>query len=207
MTIFIDLGSINSYLAINPSRELMDDFGLSVEWLPINGIVKRAAQRKPVIAENDDLAEIKLRRMQAKLRDEVRELERNAKLLNIPKIDATKVYNTNWSHIGLLYLNYCEIDPLGYIEQVFNWRFKKGRELDTQDSICSLLEDFNIEKEGFLAFAMESEMQLDILQNNTIQSGIFDSPAYQFDGQNYQGRAHLPLLRWRLSGANGTAPV
>ena len=207
MTIFIDLGSINSYLAIKPSRELMDEFGLSVEWLPINGIVKRAAQRKPVIAENDDLAEIKLRRMQAKLRDEVRELERNAKLLNLPKIDATKVYNSRWSHIGLLYLNYCEIDPLGYIEQVFNWRFQKGRDLDTQDSICSLLADLNIEKEGFLAFAAESEMQLDILQNNTIQSGVFDSPAYQFDGQNYQGRAHLPLLRWRLSGANGTAPV
>jgi len=207
LRIYIDLGNINCYLGMKPTLALISDFGLDVAWLPISGIVKTVANRKPVISSTDELSTVKLKRLEARSRYEARELERNAARLGITVDGARHCFDQKFLHIALLYLNQCAVSPEAFINEVFEKAFRHKMDFDDVESVSLLIEKMGLNQKGYLDFLEDGALQLKELQTATLEKGIFDAPAYQFNGENYQGRAHLPLIRWYLNGASGTAPT
>ena len=47
----------------------------------------------------------------------------------------------------------------------------------------------------------ESSPDLDVLQTQAEDAGLFDAPTCVIDGQLFMGRAHLPLMRRLLEAA------
>lgn len=206
-TIYIDLGNINSYLALKPTLDLIHEFDLDVNWLPISGIVKTVANRKPVISVSDDLAEIKLKRLDARSRYEARELERNAAHLGISVRAAGHSFNPKYLHIAILYINQCSMSPEYFIQNAFDKAFHGEMDIENSDYVSRLIDSAGLESSAYLDYLSEGENELSELQATTLSQGIFDAPAYQFRNENYQGRAHLPLIKWYLNGSVGSPPT
>jgi len=207
LTIYIDMANIHCYLAMEPTFALIKEFNLDVTWLPIFGIVKTVANRKPVISSSDELSQIKTRRLDARSRYEARELERNAVRLNIPLEQAMKSFDPKLLHIALLYFNQCDLRPETFIQEAIAKAFSSKVDVEDPVDVSRLIEKEGLSATGYLEFIEAGEIQLNELQSLTLEQGIFDAPAYQFRGENYQGRAHLPLIKWYLNGALGTAPT
>ncbi len=49
--------------------------------------------------------------------------------------------------------------------------------------------------------------QFNALQESLSLAGVLDTPAYLVDGDIFLGRAHLPMVRWILTGRTGASPI
>ncbi len=71
--------------------------------------------------------------------------------------------------------------------------------------IRDLLAQVHLSTTGFNDFVATNNLRK--IQEELLESGIFDSPAYHYEGERFQGRQHLPLLRWLMGGRQGAPPV
>ena len=49
--------------------------------------------------------------------------------------------------------------------------------------------------------------ELDSLRTVLEAEGVFNAPMYLVEGQTFQGREHLPMIRWLLSGEQEPVPI
>ena len=86
--------------------------------------------------------------------------------------------------------------------------YREGQDIDNIDAIERLLVSCDIPLSGFSDYCESAApMEIESLQTLLVDAGVFDSPAYLLKGERFLGRAHLPLIRWHLSGQEGPPPV
>ena len=49
--------------------------------------------------------------------------------------------------------------------------------------------------------------ELDSLRTSLEAEGVFNAPMYLVEGQTFQGREHLPMIRWLLSAEQEPVPI
>jgi len=207
LTIHIDLSGLNGYLAIRGTFEMIDELGVDVSWLPITGLLARVSSKQPASAAVDPLAAYKLRRQKARDSFANHELARNCRQLGISSRQALVNYDPTLVHIGLMYLTGRDIDPRSYITAVYESAFKLDQPIAEAAGVIDLLNKLDIDATGFEKFLDGGRQLLTELEQRLLEEGVFDSPAYIYQGERFHGRQHLPLLRWYLTGSTGTPPV
>ncbi len=206
LTVHIDFSGIDGFLCLAPTFKLIDELGIEVQWLPVSGIMNRVSGKQPEESAFDPLAEYKERRRKARFAFETRELQRNCERLGISEAQGTRTFDATCAHLGLLYLLSKNIDPRDYIEAVYHAVYVEDQNLEGEDAVSALLNSLGVEP-GFSTYLETGKEELEQLQQKLLDQGVFNSPAYLLDDQLFQGRQHLPLIRWHLEGGAGPAPV
>jgi 2-hydroxychromene-2-carboxylate isomerase len=198
LDVYLDLGNIAGLVALKATEQLVYDTGVAVRWLPIQGIVPRPLSRQPKANADDPLSEYKHLRWQAKHKFELAELERDCARLALPPELASGVFDSNLTHWVWLGLLEAGLPVTDYIHSVYQQRFLFGVGLETETEVRDHAAAFGVG----LDVARLGELWA-THQAAYLELGIHDSPAYVLADETFQGRQHLPLIRWRIGGEQG----
>ena len=218
LLVCLDFSDAESYLALAATRQLVADFDLQVQWLPIKAGLQRVSNQPPLEVGEDPLLAYKARRAKARQAYAATELQRTCRLLDIPVSHGQPQADTRLAALGLLYVN-AEYDnaaagaaaaAAAYIETVYAGLFRHaaGGPAPITTVVSGALHAAALAEAPFAAFvAAQGPQVLAELEDSLLALGLFASPGYLYQGQRFQGRQHLPLLRWMLQGATGIPPV
>ncbi len=205
LTLCVDFNSLTTYLALTETRRLVDDMQVEVHFLPL----VRAPHRFSIPINNDDpLAGYKARRARARKMFADRELQRNCERLGISVDQGGIAFDPTHAAVGLLWLKQIQANAENYwhyTEAVFSAAFRGQKPMEDVSLIRDLLAQVHLSTTGFSDFVATNNLRR--IQEELLESGIFDSPAYHYEGERFQGRQHLPLLRWLMGGRQGPPPV
>ncbi|MFN3235998.1 MAG: hypothetical protein ACE37D_02945 [Pseudomonadales bacterium] len=208
LDVYLDLGNIAGLLALPGLSALAADLTLNVNYWPIQGIIPRPLSPEPSRKPDDPLADYKQLRWQAKHQHELSELGRDCERLQLQVDLARNQYDASLTHQAWLYLLESQTEKVtDYIAAVYAARFQQGRPLTELAEVSELLS--TLQADG-AAFADQQPLWQERWQQHEehyLALGIHDSPAFVLDLETFQGRQHLPLLRWRLEGESGAPPV
>ncbi len=197
LTCCIDFSSLETWLSIEPTRRLQVETGVGIHFLPL--LRKPRTVVKDPGTDDDPLAVYKARRARARREFSQRELERSCEHLGITPEQGRFTFDPEPAASVLLQLCRQETDAgmiWDFVESVFSMAFRENREVDGRAI------------SGIPGMPMPGDPnQLDLVQAGLEEAGIFLSPAYVYSGEIFQGRQHLPLLRWMMSGREGEPPV
>ena len=119
-----------------------------------------------------------------------------------------KIWDSSLINIAIDWVAAKHRSRLGeYLRSVFPsfWR----REFDIEDlqTVVNTLSALEIDADDFHRYQQEEGRQRhDQRQASFHNAGIYGVPTYVIEGEVFFGREHLPYLRWRLSGGEGTPP-
>ena len=205
LDIYLDLGNIAGYAALPGTLALIEKADVEVAWLPIEGIVPRPVSRPLRVDVDDPLQDFKQKRLAAKRQFELDELDRDCQRLGLDPEVAKLSFNGDLTHLAWLALLEAGMSPLAYIQRVFELRLLEGKSLEDQQAVAELAVEFGVQDfKGALPGLVDRWEQH---KAEYIELGIHDSPAYVLAGETFQGRQHLPLLAWRMSGEIGLPPL
>ncbi|MDP4598872.1 MAG: hypothetical protein NWS96_08520, partial [Pseudomonadales bacterium] len=223
LLVCLDFSDAESYLALAATRQLVADFDLQVQWLPIKAGLQRVSNQPPTEVGEDPLLAYKARRAKARQAYAATELQRTCRLLDIPVSHGQPQADTRLAALGLLYVNAeyvnAEYDnaaagaaaaAAAYIETVYAGLFRHaaGGPAPITTVVSGALHAAALAEAPFAAFvAAQGPQVLAELEDSLLALGLFASPGYLYQEQRFQGRQHLPLLRWMLQGATGIPPV
>lgn len=212
LDVYLDLGNVAGLIALPPTLQLLAETGIEARWLPIQGIVPRPLSREPKQNPDDPIADYKRARWLAKQKFEMAELNRDCARLGLPLNLATLNYDARFTHDAWLALNQRGLSPFGFIQAVYEQRFQLGVALESYDAVSEVAAAHGL--------SSDSDIAEDIWVNHEqayLELGIHDSPAYVLgsevlrneglNGETFQGRQHLPLIRWRIEGEQGPPPL
>ncbi len=201
LTVFVDVKSASSYLALRPTQELARDLGISVAWRPYvmtgsaYAVYTGAAGSGPL---PDDVAK---RHAMVRARYIIADQDRYAKRQGLTLIRPSGPVDSDLFAIGLLWANK-QPAPFSerYVETVFE-RFWSG-ELDVEsiDDLASIIQELDEDAEGFTLYAMNAGADdLEDNQRALDEINIIDTPTYLVADDIFIGRQHLPLIKWHLT--------
>ncbi len=191
----IDFKNALSWLSLGPTVALAEELGVPLELLPYRTEVSVLSQ-----AEGEETVSERHARVRAEYYGA--DLKRYAELQNIELIADNRGVDSTMSLLGLLWGNR-EGDGLHYAQTVFSRFWSGSMDLDDAGSVSDALAS-----SGTTAFdpgAMREE--LDSLRTSLEAEGVFNAPMYLVEGQTFQGREHLPMIRWLLSGEQEPVPI
>lgn len=202
LTIGIDIASLPTFVGLAGIVALTREFDVTVQWVPLTDGLKRLSTAKPDDGQSDPLEAYKARRKRARDQWAQTELVRDCESLQIPVDAGARVFDSTMAGVGILFAASKGLGVPDYLERAFACAFREGGAIEEPDTVSKLLDD-----PSFANYVDEGRETLEHLQSALLEAGIFSSPAFVMAGERYQGRQHLPLLKWHLSGANGSPPV
>ncbi len=191
LTVLIDPAVPESYLAMAPTLRLIEDLSLLPTWLPIRSSLPKASARA-------NETPYQARRRRAREQYAARERERY-----FGGLQENAVGDANLGRAALLW---CAEhgDPAAFCSTLLP-RIWVGGEAFV-DAVPAVLNQQGIAA-GFEVFAAGAAPQQDALDAEITELGLYRGPAYVVNGETFQGREHLPLIYWRLSGEVGSPPL
>ncbi len=207
ITFYINLGSLDSWLTLEPFQQLVEENQLAIDWQPLIGSLGNVAGTPKA---DDPLAEYKARRAKARQQAAAREHERVCEMLNITTEAGKKTPNPLIPSLGLLWLKgkgASDQTLFGYAGSVFAAEFKGGSDVESVTVVEKILGFADVDTLGFDAFVASESEKLNAEQDQLLENGILSAPAFIVDGEIFHGREHLPLITWMVSGRKGSPPV
>ena len=204
LIVCIDFRSPQGWLAVHPTFALEDALGIAADWLPV--CVRPNAAPREASATDDRGTRHRAMRAQYYERD----LQRYATLRGLPLGRASRTDDSRLAGLGLLH-----VKPAGqaatrrYIEAVYRGYFTQGEPMALADpgAIAGCIVAAGVDARGFEDASRTHAATFDALQASLAAAGLMNSPAYLADGDVFNGRAHLPMLRWLLGGRQGQPPI
>ncbi len=208
LTLFIDFNCLPTYLAVDGVCRLLDETGVEERWVPL---VKLPGNTSRGTGATDPLAAYKDRRAGAKRRFAERELQRNCERMGISREQGARDIDSSTAALGLLWLHEIQAKRdqfRAYVKSVFLAVYRKPESVEDLDTVVKKLDQCGVVTDGFREASVDEYLaKLQAVQEEIAELGIFESPAYIYEGECFQGRQHLPLLGWLMSGRNGLPPV
>lgn len=197
----IDFRSPYAYLAIGPSSAMADELGVAIDWQPFLGARwKTLAPASP----HDDRG-TRHRSLRAAYME--RDVMRYAADRGLVLRGLNRQTDSTLAALGLLWVK--RASPLlaqEYVERVFEGYFGETLDIEDERAIRAMLTKIGAPVSGFEAFVgKEGRVELELVQSELREAGIFDAPTYRLGGESFVGRQHLPLIRRMLSGAGESA--
>lgn len=203
ITVCIDIADLPSFVAFEPTVRLLRDFPVPVNWLPLGGGLARLSARQPSSSDDDPLAAYKARRARARETWAERELARNCERLGIDPAQGARSFDSTVAGVGLLYASQAGEDEIEFLRRLFQEAWVRGAPIEDAAFVATLFDSPGFEE----YVANEGVAEFERLQGELLDAGVFNSPAYVLDGEVFQGRQHLPVIRWKLGGAEGIPPT
>jgi len=208
LTVYIDFKSPYAYLAIEPTRRLGRELGVSINWLPFVLDIPSYLGAAKLGSSGKVVEQSRSEEQWSGVKYAYYDCRRYANLRHLTIRGTTKIWDTKLAAVGMLWAKQQGDDVLqAYIDAVFEPFWK--RELDVEDMaiIEAVLSDCGAEVGGFGTFAegagAEENKQL---QQDAFDRGIFGVPSYVLGDDLYFGREHIPRLRWQIEGQGSRKP-
>ena len=192
LTVCVDFKSAGAYLAVQPTIAMARDAGIDLQWR----IIHTPALREPIDpgAKPDRGALHKYTRG----RYVVDDLRRYAAHELYDLHDAER---SDFAAAGLLWVINNQGDVHAYITAVFARFWQQRANIDSVADIAEVLVGLGIEVSGFAGFVETVGVaQAESQREDLAGQGVSFSPTYLLEGEPFQGRQHLPLLRSLLDG-------
>ncbi|MCY3885329.1 MAG: DsbA family protein [Gammaproteobacteria bacterium] len=208
LILYLDVKSPYAYLAKDPAKQLEHKFGVQIDWRPLTLNIPsflgsaRVDENKEVVEEN------RTPQQWQAVRYAYYDTKRYARLTNKLIYGPRKIWDTNLAHIGWLFAKSQGRDTMMcYLDYIYDQFWKRAIDVEDIDEITTVLNLSGACVDGFVEFASgKGKLQLDDLQNEIREAGIFGVPTFVIDGDAFFGREHLPMIYWILKGKNGAAP-
>ena len=208
LIIYMDYKSPYAFLALEPTYQLEDDFGVRIDWrhltLDIGSYLGTAkADEKGKVLESNRSEE-----QWAWVRYAYRDAKRTARQRGLALKGTMKIWDSSLAAIGMQWAKEVGGSCLRRYSFAVYERFWR-RELDIEDPavIAALLGEAGAPTAGFRGYLTGAgRLQHDELQAKLLPAGLFGVPTYIIDEQVFFGREHLPMVRWLLGGRQGPAP-
>ena len=225
LIIYIDFKSPYAYLAVEPTRKMLLELGLTADWRPFVldipsylGSASLDKEGKKVTKQN------RTEEQWSGVKYAYFDCRRYANLSNKTIRGTVKIWSTDLPAIGMLWIKRFEELPEQckkgsllerYVDSIYEpfWR----RELDVEDisAIVSVFKKIGAPTDGFLKYAQEEGAAINAqLQEFAFKAGVYGVPTFILPNESvvdpqhekFFGRENLPRISWLLSGRKGLPP-
>lgn len=196
LSVAIDFKSASAYLAIGPTRAIVEQLGVAINWQPF--LVSSWKDYSAGSGSNGRGA--RHRRLRAEYIE--RDVIRYAAARGLTIRGLHRQTDSTLAAMGLLWTRVAAA-PLAaeYVQRVFDRYWCEQLDIEEEGAVRSLLDELGVPVAGFAAYASgEGRAELERLQAELAKAGVFDVPTYLLNCEVYVGRQHLPLIRALLSG-------
>jgi 2-hydroxychromene-2-carboxylate isomerase len=199
LTVAIDFKSPQAYLAIGPTRTLAEELGIAIDLQPF---LVPPRKMPPPPSSGDDRG-TRHRRFRAEYLE--RDVMRYATDRGLTISGLHRQTDSTLAALGLLWVKReCPSLAWDYVERVFAGHWCETLNIEDERAIRALLVAINAPVSGFESFVTgQGSTDLEKVQSELREAGVFDVPTYRLNGDVFVGRQHLPLIRCLLSGGTG----
>ena len=198
LSVVIDFKNPYSYLALGPTCALTNELGIVTDWLPF--LVSPWRKRSP--SPGDDRGACH-RRYRAEYAES--EVLRYAAARGLTLRGLYRESDATLPGIGLLWTKRSRASMTqAYVQRVCEQYWREELDLEDHGAIRQLLEQIGVPVRGFDTFVNHDGLaEIERVQSELREAGIFDVPAYRLGSDVYMGRQHLPVLRSLLARRRG----
>tara|TARA_R110001592_G_scaffold336960_1_gene622805 strand:+ start:72994 stop:74094 length:1101 start_codon:yes stop_codon:yes gene_type:complete len=205
---YIDFKSPYAYLAIEPTRRLGRELGITIDWRPfVLDIPSYLGSAK--LDKSGGVAEASRSEDQwSGVKYAYYDCRRYANLYGMTIRGTVKIWDTDLAAAGMLWAKAQGEEILQrYIDGIYVPFWRRELDVENVDTIEQVLANAGAQLAGFKTFAGgEGGQRNREIQEAAFDQGIFGVPTYVIGDEKYFGREHLPRIRWQLAGAHGPAP-
>jgi 2-hydroxychromene-2-carboxylate isomerase len=206
LVVYIDLKSPYAYLAIDPTRAMARDLGVTIDWRPFTLDIPSYLGSASLDAKGGVASSERSPQQWSSVRYAYMDARRYASLTGKTVRGTVKIWDSGLAGVSMLWArHHARLDA--YLDEVYPrfWR----RDLDIEDVrvLELVLRDAGVSTDGFRAYAEgPGRSEHDELNAAAFEAGVFGVPTYLVGDEMWFGREHLPRVAWLLSGAEGPAP-
>jgi 2-hydroxychromene-2-carboxylate isomerase len=184
---YIDFKSLGCYLALDPLVALAQDCNVTIDWRPF------VSRERALPTQVDDEY---VTRAHQRTRAES-ELKLQAHYTSLRGLNVTPQRCHVDTDQALARLSRIEGDQTEFVVRCFDAHWRAQQDINNAEWLDKTVADCGLS-------LRESSIDLDVLQAEAEEAGLFDAPTCVIDGQLFMGRAHLPLMRRLLEAAPHT---
>jgi 2-hydroxychromene-2-carboxylate isomerase len=193
LPVVIDFKSPQAYLGVAPTCAFAKELGITIDWRPFV-----VAPSKFVPGPEEDRS-TRHRRIRSDYLE--RDVFRYAADRGLPMNRLRERQDSTLAAIGLLWVKWqAPVQAQAFVERIFSDYWAGRLDIEDELSIRGVLAESGVSLSGFESFATsDGRIELDRIQTELRERGVFDVPTYVLGDEIFFGRQHLPLLRARLS--------
>ncbi len=194
LTVYLDYKSPYAYLALQPTRDMVADLGVEIDWLPyslkIENFLGAVESRNPH----------QWRRVKYSYMDARRLANARGLVVRGPK----KLFDSTIAHTGMLFMKTARPEGLErYHDLIFEGFFKRELDIEVLRDVERAIDGAGGDPVAFNAFLTgPGRAMLDrTLQDAEDRLGVFGVPTYVIGEEIFWGGDRLPQVRAALEAA------
>ncbi len=200
LTVFIDFGSAQARLALNPTRQLAEEAGIAVDWRPFS--------RQPRSCGGTDSQSRGARHVRARAEYRRSEEAFYAEQRGIRLVYPERGRECFAANAGLAWLRRQHgtlSKPVhSYVERVFEAVWSGAMDPCDKAALHQAVAALGGDTRGLDAWLHEhAEATLQAYRREALEKGAVGVPGYVLYGEPFVGRANLPIIRWLLAEHRG----
>ncbi len=186
---YTDYKSPYAYLAKDPTYELAEELGVTLEWRPFVLDIPAA------FGSVDVRTEAQWRKVKYLYQD----VRRFANKRGLRVLGPQKVFDSTIAAIGMLYAQKAGcFRP--YHDTVFERFFLRDLDIEQTDLITEVLERAGADTSGFEAYLTgEGRAELDKIHDEALAQGVFGVPSFIVDEELFWGHDRVEWVRERIA--------
>lgn len=186
--VYSDYKSPYAYVAVRPTYQLADDYGLELEWRPYT---LRIAEYLGTVEGRNEHA---WRRIRYSYMDARRFANKQGLILK----GTRRVYDGYHANAGMLFAQQTGIFR-AYHDTVFEKFWKHELDIDVPSEVAAVVAAAGGDADAYLAYAEgPGRAETAAVIEEAEAMGVFGVPMYVLDGELFWGGDRLDLLRERL---------
>lgn len=200
LSVCVDVTHPHTYLALGPVEALAAELAIGVDWLPFP-----AAGLKPPPTGDDRGS--RHRRLRAEY--QASEIARYAEAQGLRIREPFRDVDGTAACVGHLWLRRQAPELLpGFLRRLSQGLWTGDLDVADPAVVAGAIAALGEDAAGYLTFAAGSGPgELAALRQALVAAGVFAVPSLVVEDEVFLGRAHLPMVRWRLGGREGPAPI
>lgn len=208
LIVYLDVKSPYAYLAKDPTKQLIQDFNISIDWRPLTLNIPSFLGSAKVDDRGEVVESKRTPRQWSSVRYSYMDAKRYARINDIKIYGPRKIWDTRLIHIAFLYVKERFSDQLlPFLDYVYERFWLRDLDVESLEVVHGVLNDLGISAKDFDAYVEgEGGQSHDLLQSELHPAGIFGVPSYLIDDELFFGRENLPYVRWILGGRQGPPP-
>lgn len=208
LIVYLDVKSPYAYLAKDPTKQLIEDFDIEIDWRPLTLNIPSFLGSARVDDQGEVVESKRSPRQWSSVRYSYMDAKRYARINDIKIYGPRKIWDTRLIHIAFLYVKERFSDRLvPFLDYVYERFWLRDLDVESSDVVLGVLRDVGIPDDYFDAYvAGEGGLSHDQLQAELHPAGVFGVPSYVIDDELFFGRENLPYVRWILGGREGPPP-
>lgn len=187
LTVFIDFNSPASYLAIQPTVQLVQRIGVRVKWKPYRTELQKVPEKLDIETQGQSH-----RRVRAIARQRIHQ-----HYATLQGIELNFRSSQGKTDIALGIFSQWKSDPQPFIREAFKAYWQDHADLNDKDTVEKIISRCGNVNGIDVSEALSS---LEAAQTEAEQVGVIDAPAYWLQDQLFIGREHLPWINEIVKG-------